>query len=790
MRTLDKKILRTMWRHRSQIIAAIAVVTCGTACFICLASLHENLKLTRDSYYAQNRFADFEIRLERAPTSKLYELQEIPGVRQVRGRIVEDVKLDIEGVTDARMGRVISVPETGGGFLNGLVIRSGNFFEPGAQNEVILSEQFAQANELGVGEDIKATIDGKKHTLKIIGLGLSPEYVYTIRNVQELVPSPDRFGILWVPRDFAESALTMESACNSIIGSVESEDQLDTILNAAEPLLDTYGIFAKTKKYDQLSNRILSDEIRNLGVVSRVIPTVFLGISALVILILLNRMVRNERTQIGLMKAYGYSSFAIAMHYFQFALVISLTGCILGFFVGQYLAGKMIEMYVRFFSFPILQSRIYPNILAQAMGISIVFSMIGAMSAAYRAAGIDPAESMRPEAPVVGHRTLLERVQPVWQRLSFTWKMIVRNVTRHKFRSTINIFGVMVSTALLIIGFFSIDGIDYLMEFEYEKMQRQDVRVSFYLERGKDALYDAKRFDYVDHAEPMLQYPFTLTNDWRTKDVLLVGLPRHARLQRLMDTEERVVDIGENGLVLTQKLADMLSLRVGDTVKVKPMMGRVTDEKNVRVSKIIQQYFGASGYMNIEALSRVMSESFAMNSVLLKTEPGKEHRLNDELEDIPAVSSIEVKEDSIRNMSETIEMNMKVASFVSVLFAGVIAFSIIYNITSVSLAERERELASLRVMGFSRDEVGRILYHENILMGVVGLVLGIPVGMVVCRLLVKAFDTEMIRMPYHLEPRTFIISILLTISFVLISNWAIRCKIYQLDLVETLKERE
>ena len=790
MRTLDKKMLRTMWRHRSQILAAMAVVTCGTACFICLASLHEDLKLTRDTYYAQNRFADFEIRLERAPTSTLYELEEIPGVRQVRGRIVEDVKLDVEGVSEARMGRIVSVPDTGGGFLNGVVIRSGNYFESGAQNEVILSEQFAQANNLVVGDHIKATIDGKKHTLKIIGLGLSPEYVYTIRNVQELVPSPDRFGILWVTRDFAEFALSMEGACNSIIGSVQSEDQLDAILIAAENHLDTYGIFAKTKRKDQLSNLILSDEIRNLGVVSRVIPTVFLGISALVILILLNRMVRNERTQIGLMKAYGYSSLSIATHYLKFALVISATGCILGFVVGQYFAGQMIEMYVQFFSFPILQSRIYPNILSQAMGISIIFSLIGAMSAAYRAAKIHPAESMRPEAPPIGHRIFLERIEPLWQRLGFTWKMITRNITRHKFRSGINVFGVMISTALLIIGFFSIDGIDYLMEFEYEKMQRQDVRVSFYLERGKEALYDAKRFEHVDYAEPMLQYPFTLTNDWRTRDVLIVGLQRHSRLQRLLDTEERTVDIGESGLVLSKKLAEMMSLNVGDRVKIKPMIGRVTDEKVVRVSKIIQQYFGASGYMNIEALSRVLNESYAMNSVLLATAPGKAKFMNDELEDIPAVSSIEVKEDSIRNMNETIQMNMKVTSFVTVLFAGIISFSIIYNITSVSLAERERELASLRVMGFSREEVGRILYHENIALGVVGLVLGLPLGIAISKALVTAFDTEMIRLPYHLEPRTFIISITLTLFFVLVSNLAIRRKIHHLDLVETLKERE
>lgn len=790
MRALTKKMMRSMLRNRSQILAVVAVVTSGTACYICLASLHNNLELTRDTYYSQNRFADFEIQLERAPNTALFKLQEIPGVRQVRGRIVEDVKLDVEGVTEARMGRMVSVPDTGGNFLNSVVVSKGNFFEPGSQDEVILSEQFADANNLVVGDKLKVTADGKKHTLKIIGLGLSPEYVYIIRNIQELVPAPERFGILWVTDDFAESALNMEAESNSIIGSVENEDMLDTILDAAENQLDSYGIFAKTKRADQLSNRLLSDEIKNLGVVARVIPTVFLGIAALVIMILLNRMVRNERTQIGLMKAYGYSNLSVAFHYLQFALMLSLTGCFLGFIVGQWGAQEMIKVYVQFFAFPILQSRIYPQVLAQAMLICITFSMAGAAVAAYRASRIHPAESMRPEAPVIGHRVWLEQITAIWSRLSFTWKMITRNVSRHKFRSSLNAFGVMISTILLIIGFFAIDGMNYLMDFEYQKTQRQDVQVSFFLERNKDALYEAQRFDYVDYAEPLLQYPFTLTNDWRTKDVLIVGLQRNARLRRLMDTDERAVDIGEDGLVLSQKLAEMMSLNVGDSVMMKPMMGRVTREKEVKVTKIVQQYFGASGFMNIKALSRVLDEPFAMNAVLLATEPGKSRLMNDELEDIPMVSSVTVKQDAIDSMDETLNMQMEVMSFMTIFFAGIIAFSIIYNITSVSLSERERELASLRVMGFSKQEVGRTLYYENILMGIVGLILGVPFGMLLCKGLVTAFDTEMIRIPYHLEPSTFAISIACTIIFVIISNYAIRHKINNLDLVETLKERE
>jgi putative ABC transport system permease protein len=251
-----------------------------------------------------------------------------------------------------------------------------------------------------------------------------------------------------------------------------------------------------------------------------------------------------------------------------------------------------------------------------------------------------------------------------------------------------------------------------------------------------------------------------------------------------------VIDIGEDGLVLSQKLAEMLDLKIGDIVEMEPMMGRVTRKRSVKVTKIVQQYFGASGYMNIEALSRVLDEPFAMNAVLLTTEPGKERSLNHELEDIPLVASISIKNDTIDSMANTMEQQMNVMSFVTIIFAGLIAFSIIYNITSVSLSERERELASLRVMGFTKKEVGRLLYHENIIMGILGILIGVPLGILLCRGLVTAFDTEMIRLPFYLSPRTFMVSISCTILFVFISNLAIRHKINNLDLVETLKERE
>ena len=790
LKVLNRKLFRTLWKTRGQALAIAAVIMGGAAAYIAVNSVHRNLTLTRDTYYSQYRFADFEIMLERAPQTAVFKLETVPGVRRVRGRITDEVNVDVEGEDEPRIGKIVSMPDRRLHVLNDIHISRGRYFEPNAQDEVVLSERFALENGLDLGDRIGVTVNNKKYSLRIVGLGLSPEYVYMIRNIQELIPSPERFGVLWVPEAFAETALSMRSAYNNIIGTAESEDALDEILDKAEEILDPYGVFVKIKKENQISNRFLSDEIRGLEVSAKIFPTIFLAIASLILLVLLNRMVRKERTEIGLLKAYGYSNFSVAGYYIKYALVLGLLGCSMGYVLAKVIAGWIIGVYVNIYQFPLLEQRDYPDILVRAFGLTVIFAVLGAVMAAWQAANIDPAESMRAEAPKSATRTLIERITIIWRNLSFTWKMIVRNVSRNRFRAGLSVFGVTVSSAILIMGYFSIDALDYMLEFQFRDSQREDVKVSFPIERGKNALHEAARFPFVRAAEPMLQYPFEIRSKWRKKDTVVVGLPPNSTMMKLIDDRRQPVEIGEHGLVMSMRLARDLDVVPGDTVTLKPLQGRVTDETDVTVSKVVKQYLGTSGYMNLSELSRVVDQAYAVNTVLLRTEEGKESALNKALKDVPGVSSIEIKEVSYQNLKNTLAENMSVMNFMLVIFAGIISFAVIYNVTTVALTERQRELASLRVLGFSASEVGRIVYLENFLLAGIGLVLGFPVGMGICKLLVRAYDTELYRLPYHLEERTFLITAGMITVFVLISNFAVRHKLLNLDMVEVLKARE
>ena len=790
MNVLHKKLFRYVRANWGQALAIAAVITCGTATYISLASAHRNLELTRDTYYEQYRLADFFIMFEQAPMTAVFKIEGLDSVHDARGRIVKDVSLDVPGEEEPRTGRIVSMPDNPEPVLNDVALLSGRYFDKSAMNEVIVSEGFAKANHLALGDAIRATIEDSKHTLRIVGLGLSPEYVMMIRSAQELVPSPEKFGILWVSQSFAESAFDMNETCNEIVGTVDGSVPVKTVLDRAEEVLEPYGVYAKLERDDQISARFLADEIAGLAVSAKITPAIFLGIAALILLVLLNRMVRNERTEIGLLKAYGYSNLEVSGYYIQFSLFLAVLGCLGGFVAGELLASAMVKIYVRFYMFPLLRARVYPDILARSMGISVAFALVGALTAARHAARIQPAEAMRIEPPKSGARTLIERSHAVWRRLSFTWKMIVRNVSRYRVRAGISVFGVMVSAGIMVVGFFTMDAMEFMIQYQFTETQREDVRVALQKEMDEHALRDLLRYEAVRAGEPMLQYPFRIKTAWREKEVGVIGIPEDAQLHRLMDQEGRAVSVGASGIVLSDRLARELQVGPGATLVLEPLRGLSENEKVVTVRQVVSQYLGSSAYMNIHALSRLLDESFALNTALLQTHTGEARALSKALKDIRGIAAVELKEDMLANITRELQDSMAISNTFLLVFSGVIAFAIIYNATIVSLEERKRELASLRVLGFSKGEVGAIIYRENFLLAAVGGILGLPFGLALCKLLVYAYDTELYRLPFHIEVSTLVWTAVMTAVFVSLANLAARRRIHQLDMVEVLKSRE
>jgi putative ABC transport system permease protein len=790
VKVLDRKLLRDLWRSKGQSAAVSAVILCGVASFVCVLSAYRGLKLSRDTYYEKYRFADLWVPLERAPRRVGAEVAAVPGVLRAECRIVQDVNLDVPGNEEACTGRVVSLPAEQGRCLNDVHLVSGRYFSGDARNEVILSDRFAREHQLGIGDRVYATMNDRKQPLRIVGTALSPEFVYMIPNSREILPRPNRFAILWLPEDFAEMALGMQEACNEVVGLLDPGVNPDPVLDRIETLLEPHGALAAIHRDDQLSHRMLTDEIQGQAVSAKITPTIFLSIAAMILMVMLDRTVQRERTAIGVLKAYGYSGLTIASHYLKHALVLSVIGAALGYLAGLWLSSRMMALYRQFYEFPMLRPRFHADLLFGAVALSVLAAAAGAAWAAWRVTRIDPAQSMRPASPRPGRRLLLERIGLLWRHVGFIGKMILRDVFRYKVRSGLTIVGVMLSAAILMLGNFTGDCMTYLMEYQFNVQQRQDVRVGFHTERGKDAFYDAARLPHVRVAEPLLEYPFTLRAGWREKDTVVTGVRPRDWMMGLKTTEGRTIDVGAHGLVLPEHVADELRVRPGDTVVLDPLLEKAGRETPVRVRAVVQHYLGTGAYMNIAALSRILEEPFAVNAVLLRVQPGEEAALSRHLKDVPAAATVEIKSEARQVFEDTMAQSMEISNIFLGLFAGVIAFAIIFNTTSISLTERTRELASLRVLGFTRGEIQRIVFGQNSLLAVLGLALGIPLGLLFCRLIVDAYATDVYRLPFYIARSTFVKTAAQIAVYAVLANLACRRRIARLDLVEVLKRRE
>jgi len=790
LNTLNRKLLRDLWKSKGQALAVTAVILCGIGDYVCVSSAYRNLKLTRDTYYREYRLADFWIPLERAPKAAVYKVEAIPGVIRARGRIVKDVNLDVAGSDDPKVGRLVSMPDKPQAVLNDICMVKGRYFSGDALDEVILSDRFAKANHLRVGNRIRATINNRKETLRVVGTALSPEYVYMIRSGQEFIPNDAGFGVLFVKQTFAEMILDMNDACNEIVGAVDDPARLDEVFDRAKKALEPYGVLATVKQYDQTSNRFLSDEIRGLGVASKIDPTIFLGIAALILTLMLARMVKRERTEIGVLKAYGYTDAVILLHYLKFALLVAVTGWLGGMALGHWLGRWMIVMYQQFYQFPILRYRFYSDVLGLSLTISVVAGCLGASVAVVRVLRISPAESMRPEAPRVGGAILLERIGWLWRRAGFTWKMILRNTARYKMRAAVTIFGVAMATAILLLGRFIVDSMDRLMKHQFREVQRQDLKVTFESERGAEAIGDLRRLDRVRRVEPLFEYPFEVHAGWRKKELLITGLRPDTQMLRLLDTDNRPIELRGDGLIVTERTARELGLHTGDRVVLKPMVGKVKKERIVTVRPPVRQYLGMGAYMNLDALSRLMDENLVVNAALLRIDRGTEQRLTRELKDIPGIAAVGIKEEALRSFEKTLAASMYIMNAILLTFAGVIAFAIIYNATAITITERSHELAALRVLGFTLPEVGRIVFRENWLLSAAGVAAGVPLGLGACRLIILAYNTDLYRLPFSIRNQTLVFTVLSIGVFVALANLTARRRLARLDMVEVLKQRE
>ena len=784
---LDRKLLRDLWLMRGQALAIGLVVASGVAMFVGYRSTFHSLRRTRETYYERQRFADAFAACKRAPLRLEERIAALPGVEAVELRVVADVTLDVHDLREPATGRLISIPARGEPRLNAVFLRRGRYPEAGRPDEVLASESFALAHRLEPGDGLFAIVNGRRRQLRIVGLALSPEYVYTIPP-GDLIPDDRRFGIFWMERRALASAFDMEGGFNDVSLALSPGASEDEALAGLDRLLAPYGGLGAIPRALQVSHWTIDNEFKQLQQFGLIVPAIFLGVAAFLLNVALTRALALQRPQIAALKALGYADREIGWHYVKWALLIAAGGWLLGIAAGAWLGSAMISLYNDFFRFPVLLYRLSLDVALLALALTLAAATLGAAFAVRRAVRVPPAEAMRPEPPARFRRSLVERT-PLGRRLTHTTRMVLRNVERHPVRSLTSVVGMAFAVGILLLGFVFIDAMSQVADTQFAFGSRQDVTLAFVEPASSRALFELRSLPGVLEVEPFRSVPARLRAGHRERRVAIVGRPAVPRLQRVVDQAGRAATLPAEGLLVSQALAQILDVRVGESVTVEVLEGR-RPVRDLPVAAVVDDSMGLSAYMELGALRRLLREGPSLSGAELLVDSARLDELYAHLKGLPRVAGVTVLSLALDAFRRIMSQNFEIMTLFNVGFAVIIAFGVVYNAARVSLSERERELASLRVLGFTLAEVALILLGELALLTLLSLPVGALVGWGLTELVMGLFQNELYRIPATITFQKVAVSFLVTVVAAFFSGLAVRRKLYHLDLVGVLKTRE
>ncbi|MDP1705936.1 MAG: ABC transporter permease, partial [Sulfurimicrobium sp.] len=639
MKTLDRKLLRDLWHMKSQAFSIALVVAAGIGAFIALLSTYDSLQWSRQSYYEEARFAQVFANIKSAPRAVEQQIAELPGVAALETSVVQDVTLDIENVAEPVIGRMIGLSNGSQPGLNHLTLRQGRFPERGKRNEALVSEGFAKAHGLRPGDTVAALLNGKREPLEIVGIVLSPEYIFASRGGD--LPDDKGFGVFWMEHERLASAFDMEGAFNHAALSLSPGASEAAVIDALDRLLEPYGSLNAHGRKEQSSHRILDQEINQQKTMATIFPTIFLGVAVFLLNVVLTRQVATQRDQIAALKALGYADFTIAVHYLKLVLVIVLCGILLGVAVGAWMGYAMTDLYTTFFHFPRLIYRIQPWIMLVASGISLAAAMGAAYGAVRRVVSMPPAEAMRPPAPARYRRMLLEKLG-LAHLLSPQARMVVRTLERRPLRTLLTSFGIASAVAIIVSGTFWGDAMDYLMEVQFNAAERADVTVTFTTPVSRTALYEIARLPGVLRSEEMRSVPVRLRAGHHTYRTAVSGYPPDADLRQLLDTQLRPVFMPGEGILLSRRLAQRLGVKPGDRLILESLEATRAKRETV-VSALVNDMIGLSAYMDIAALNRLMGEGESISAVAVKLDPSQASAFYARIKQMPQVATVAIK---------------------------------------------------------------------------------------------------------------------------------------------------
>lgn len=787
MSPLTHKLMRDLRRVKGQALAIAMVIAMGVMLLVMMTGLVNSLEQTRDTYYERYRLADVFAPVSRAPNHVLTDLAGIDGVSAVQGRVTGAALIDIAGRSVPVQAQAISLPDFGDPALNDVYLTDGRRIDSRRSDEILLLESFADAHDLAPGDQLTATMNGVRRAFSIVGLAQSPEFTFTIAP-GELVPDDARFGVIWMSESALGAAYDMDGAFNEALLGLSRAANVDAVLAEVDRQLASYGARGAFGLEDQLSNLFITQEIDGLTATNQSVPPIFLLVAAFLLNIVIGRMVEAEREQIGLMKAFGYTNGEIGAHYFRMVLAIAMGGALLGCVLGIAGGRAMVQVYTQFYKFPFLIFDLDEASFLIGVGVSIAAASAGGVLVLRRVFALTPSEAMRPPAPA--DYTRAGRIGETLTRyLDQPTRMVLRRITRQPLRMGGAVIGIAFGMALSASTITIYAGFERSIDLTFDVIDRSDITVTFTHAVSEDTILAMQRGTGVVRVEPVRNVAVVMRNGLEEHRGAITGMVPDAALNRALDADGSAIPIRRDGLVLSETLAEILGLSPGDTVSVDVREGR-QPLLDLPVVSFADSLLGAPAYMDISALNAVLGEPGRVSGAYLMVDEAHASEIYDWLKGMPVVAGVNLKSEARDSFERMLDQGAGWSRFIISTLAFIITFGIVYNAARIAYAERARDLASLRVIGFSRGEAAYVLLGELSAVVLVALPLGTLLGHYVAISMAEAYSTEVYQIPAIFDAATYGSAALVVIAAAVASGILVKRDLDRADLVEALKIRE
>ncbi len=778
---LSKKLWRDIRRHRAQFTAVAVTVFLGVVMFVASYDSYLNLRASYAATHTEYNFANVTF-VGGDIAGMAGAVEQIDGVESVLVRTVADHPLRIGDVK--MLGRVVGIPPRAQPDVNQLSVLDGDYLA--SDSGVLVEEHMAEHFGLVPGDTVDV-LDGEQWmTADVVGVVASPEYIWPSRNRQELITTPDNFGVLFVAEATAQRLAG--DGPNELAVYFDGGEENAPLVEQLGTIGARFGVTSDYTREEQPSNAALDEDIKGFEEMAGFFPLLFLTAAGLASYVMISRLVHAQRPHVGVMLANGVTRRMVLRHYLAYGIVPALVAAVPGALVGALLARVITELYTSLLAIPLTVIEYHPANAVGGVLFGLGAAFLAALAPALVASRVRPAEAMRGESPTGGgKRSLVERIVPPLRRLPIRWRMAFRGIERNPRRTVYTILGVVLSLMLVLVSWGMIDTISHLMNTQFVDIQQEDATIYFTGPAGSTEIDELAALDGIAAVEPSLEVPVGLAAAGRQYDTALVMLSNDTEMHRFLSVDGDWLSLGNGGLLVGKALRDVLGVEIGDSIEVQ--VAEFGASFTEPIAGFLDEPLGTVAYLSTERAREVVGFELPATSALVKYDQGVAGSdLRAAVTDLPVVAAFNDSK-AIYDMMQQFMVMFYAFVGVMLVFGGAMAFALIFNAMSVNIAERRREVATLLAVGTERRTISRMITAENLIVAMLGIPIGLVAGYYLSKMAMGTFSSDMFSFDLYVEPMTFVWSALAIIVVALVSQIPGLRAVGRISIPEIIKER-